>query len=251
MPLLVTFDIMTITDFLGLLKAHRCTGHLHVRTGSLSAHFFLEGGWLVGVDLGDRLAAGLDDSTDAVLEACCEMLDSDEGVAEFVLAAVHGASQVRIDPEALLESARGRLAEWREIRAAVPSLDVKPRLVEVLPGGAITLDQNRWDLVMAIDGRRNLASIARGLGVTPYELRRRMKCLVDDHMIELEPALPTVPFDGDSARVDQPPASDQDRPEPPVAPEPVGQADPTGKRRRRLWAKHPASDESESAGDRR
>jgi hypothetical protein len=256
MPLLVTFDILTVTEFLGLLKAHRCTGHLHVRTGSLSAHFFLEGGWLVGVDLGDRLTGGLDGSMDAVLEACCEMLDSDQGVAEFVLSAVNGASQVRMDPEVLLESARGRLPEWREIRAVIPSLEFKPRLVDVLPGGTITLDQNRWELVMAIDGRRNLASIARTLGVTSYELRRRMKCLLDDHMIELEPVLPTVPFDGESARAPQP-APDEDQPDPPVAEESAGQADPTGKRRRRLHlrakdpAKHPANDESQSAGDRR
>jgi Domain of unknown function (DUF4388) len=251
MPLLVTFDILTITEFLGLLKAHRCTGHLHVRTGGLSAHLFLEGGWLVGVDLGDRLGGGLDGSMDAVLEACCEMLDSDQGVAEFAVATVHGAGEVRIDPEVLLESARARLAEWREIRAVMPSLDFKPRLVEVLPGGTVTLDQSRWDLMMAIDGRRTLASIARALGLTPYELRRRMKWLVDDRMIELEPVLPTVPFNAESARLEKAPTSDGDQPGQPDAQEAAGQADPTGKRRRRRWAKHAADDESQSAGDRR
>jgi hypothetical protein len=197
MPLLVTFDVLSFAEFLGLLKARRCTGHLHVRTGTLSAHLFLEGGWLVGVDLGDRFTATPDDGRDALLEACCEMLDSQRGVAEFVASAVNGANGPRFDTDAVLESARARLDEWRSLQAAIPTLELKPHLVTTLPAATITLDQDAWQLMLAIDGRRSVAAIARLLGVTSYELRRRLKVLLDDGIIELEAGLPRVPFDAD------------------------------------------------------
>jgi hypothetical protein len=206
MPLLATFDVFTFAEFLGLLKAHECTGHLHVRTGAMSANLVLEAGWLVGVDLGDRVTGGGDDAMDAVLEICCELLDSHRGVSEFTPSAATSPNGVRFDTDALLDSARGRLEEWRSIRAAIPSVELKPRLATTLPSQTITLDQGRWQLILAVDGRRSVASIARAVGLTSYELRRRMKALVDDRIIELDPALPRVPFDGEAVRGDQPPA---------------------------------------------
>jgi hypothetical protein len=202
MPLLVTFDVLSFAEFLGLLKKRQCTGHLHVRTGTLSAHLFLEGGWLVGVDLGDRFTATPDDGRDALLEACCEMLDSQRGVAEFVASAVNGANGPRFDTDAVLDSARARLDEWRSLQAAIPTVELKPRLVTTLPAGTVTLDQNAWQLLLAIDGRRSVAAIARGLGVTAYELRRRLKALLDDGIIQLDAGLPRVPFDAEASRPD-------------------------------------------------
>jgi hypothetical protein len=203
MPLLVTFDVLSFAEFLGLLKARQCTGHLHVRTGTLSAHLFLEGGWLVGVDLGDRFTATPDDGRDALLEACCEMLDSQRGVAEFVASAVNGANGPRFDTDAVLDSARARQDEWRSLQAAIPTLELKPRLVTTLPAETITLDQSAWQLLLAIDGRRTVAAIARGLGVTSYELRRRLKVLLDDGIIQLDAGLPRVALDAEAFRPEE------------------------------------------------
>jgi hypothetical protein len=170
------------------------------------------------------------------------MMDSDRGVAEFVVSAVNSTHGFRLDTGAVLESARARMEEWRSIQAAIPSLEFKPRLVKTLPAPTVTLDQTRWQLVLSIDGRRNLASIARGLGVTPYELRRRMKTLLDDRIIELDPSLPTVPFDGEAARPDHLPAPPEDS-GPFNAQVGAGDADGTTKGRRRLLRSRKRTDE--------
>jgi hypothetical protein len=202
---MATFDVLTFAEMVGLLKAHACTGQLHVRTGALSANLFLDRGWLVGMDLGDRLMSSADDGMDALLEACCEMLDGDRGVSEFVPATVASTNGLRLDIDAVLDSARGRMGEWRLIRAAIPSVDHKPRLVTTLPGQTVTLDQNRWQLILTIDGRRSVASLARVLGLGSFELRRRLKDLLDERIVELDAGLPRVPFDGQSARGDRSP----------------------------------------------
>jgi len=71
--------------------------------------------------------------------------------------------------EEALEQARRRLAEWQELQALIPSLEVQPRLVSELDPGQVTLDREQWRVLTAVDGRRNLRSIGRALNLSDFE----------------------------------------------------------------------------------
>jgi hypothetical protein len=87
---------------------------------------------------------------------------------------------------AALEQARHRLAEWQELQALIPSLEVQPRLVTELDPGQVTLDREQWRVLTAVDGRRNLRSIGRALNLSDFEVCRAMRQLLTAKVIELD-----------------------------------------------------------------
>jgi hypothetical protein len=78
------------------------------------------------------------------------------------------------------------LAEWQELQALIPSLEVQPRLVSELDPGQVTLDREQWRVLTAVDGRRNLRSIGRALNLSDFEVCRAMRQLFNAKVIELD-----------------------------------------------------------------
>jgi hypothetical protein len=87
---------------------------------------------------------------------------------------------------AAIDQARHRLAEWQELQALIPSLEVQPRLVTELDPGQVTLDREQWRVLTAVDGRRNLRTIGRALNLSDFEVCRAMRQLLAAKVIELD-----------------------------------------------------------------
>ena len=188
MPLQGTFDVLDFTDVVQLLARQQLTGRLHVRSRSYGANLFLEDGLLVGADQSEHQpAATAGDVRGRIEEVCFEMLEAERGSFEF-----HPGKPSslpvgeRHQPESVITEARRRLEEWHELQEIIPSLDLQPRLVLDLSQAEVTLDKQRWRMLTAIDGRRNLRAIGRVLNLSDFDVCRLMRSLVDDGVVELE-----------------------------------------------------------------
>jgi hypothetical protein len=188
MPLQGTFDVLDFTDVLRLLARQQLTGRLHVRSRSFGANLFLEDGLLVGADQSEHQpAATAGDVRGRIEEICFEMLEAERGSFEFHAGK---ASTLPVSDrhraETVLTRARKRLDEWHELQEAIPSLDLQPRLKLDLDRSEVTLDKERWRMLTAIDGRRNLRAIGRVLNLSDFDVCRVMRGLMTDGIVELE-----------------------------------------------------------------
>jgi Domain of unknown function (DUF4388) len=190
MPLQGTFDVLGFADVLRLAARRQLTGRLHVRSRSFSANLFIEDGLLVGADQTEHQAAAAAGDVRARLEEICfELLDADRGAFELhpcKPASLPAATRLEVD--SVLERARKRIEEWRALREAIPSLDLQPRLVVELEREQVTVDRQRWRVLTAIDGRRNLRAIGRGLRLCDFDLCRLINTMLVDGIIELHGA---------------------------------------------------------------
>jgi hypothetical protein len=186
MPLQGTFDVLSFADVLHLLGRNRMTGRLHLRSRSMGANVYIDDGQLVGADLGEHSTNSAADVHSRLEEICFELLEAERGSFEFTPDTVGmGPATVNLDVDAVLDQARKRLDEWRDVQAVIPSLELHPHVVDSLPADEVTLSRERWRLVTAIDGRRSIRAIARSVGLTEYDTCRMVKSLMDEGIVEL------------------------------------------------------------------
>ncbi len=164
------------------------TGRLHVRCRSFAANLFFTDGQIVGADQSEHQAAAVaGDVPQRAQEIRFELLSTDRGNFEFHLGKPSSApGDAAISVAWAMDEARQRLAEWHELQAIMPSLDVQPHLVTELDPGQVTLDREQWRVLTAVDGRRNLRSIARTLNMSDFDVCRAMRELLTAKVIELD-----------------------------------------------------------------
>ncbi|MGD0808260.1 MAG: DUF4388 domain-containing protein [Acidimicrobiales bacterium] len=194
MPLQGTFDVLDFSAVLEMLSERAMSGRLHVRGRSFAANLFFADGMIVGADQSEHQAAAVaGDVAQRAQEICFELLDTDRGNFEFhpgKTGAPVGGTALKVTEA--MNHARMRLAEWQELQALIPSLDVQPRLVTELDPGQVTLDREQWRVLTAVDGRRNLRSISRALNLSDFEVCRAMRELLTAKVIELDIRSATV-----------------------------------------------------------
>lgn len=188
MPLQGTFDVLDFGEVLRLLAAHHMTGRLYVRHRSFGANLFFESGLLIGADQSEHQPAGtIGDVSGRLEEVCFEMLEADRGSFEYHPGRASSLPvTTRHTVEDVLAQARKRLDEWRELQEAIPSLDLQPKLVLEMVRPQVTLDQERWRMLTAIDGRRNLRAIGRVVNLSDFDVCRVVRTLLDDGIVELD-----------------------------------------------------------------
>ncbi len=83
-------------------------------------------------------------------------------------------ARIRISTESLLMEGARRIDEWSRIADKVPSLSVIPALSPVEDDRASVLDllPNEWEVLMTIDGDRNLREIAGALGTGEFDVAK-------------------------------------------------------------------------------
>jgi hypothetical protein len=188
MPLQGTFDVLDFSGVLELLSSRSMTGRLHVRSRSFTANLFFVDGQVVGADQSEHQAAAVaGDVTQRTQEICFELLGTDRGNFEFHPGKPNGpVGGTFITVSDALDEARRRQAEWQELQALIPSLDVQPRLVTELDPGQVTLDREQWRVLTMVDGRRNLRSIGRAFNMSDFDVCRAMRDLLSAKVIELD-----------------------------------------------------------------
>jgi tetratricopeptide (TPR) repeat protein len=129
-------------------------------------------------------------------EAVFELLRWSEGYFRFEEGATcHAAVEapVRFPTEALLMEAARRIDEWSRIESKVSHLRLVPRLPAPEAQGSDPLDlvPFEWEVLAAVDGTRDLHSLAEVLGRSEFEVARTVYGLTNAGIVVLDdPAHP-------------------------------------------------------------
>jgi tetratricopeptide (TPR) repeat protein len=149
------------------------------------------------VDLGVITRRELDRQLKAQIEeAVFELLRWSEGYFRFEEGAPYHAAveaPVRFPTEALLMEAARRIDEWSRIGSKVSHLRLVPRLPPPEQQGTDTLDlvPFEWEVLAAMDGARDLHSLAEVLGRSEFEVARTVYGLTNAGIVVLDdPAHP-------------------------------------------------------------
>ena len=188
MPLQGSFDVLDFSAVMELVAARQLSGRLHVRSRSFAANLFFVDGAIVGADQSEHQAAAVTgDVGQRAQEVCFELLEADRGTFEFHPGRANApVGETAMAVTEVMGRARRHLAEWQELQALIPSLDVQPHLVTELDPGQVTLDREQWRVLTAVDGRRNLRAIGRALNLSDFEVCRAMRELLTAKVIELD-----------------------------------------------------------------
>ena len=154
-----------------------------------------------GEGLGDRLVrAGVITQRElerqlrlAIESVVFELLSWQEGFFSFEERAVADVpldARIRISTESLLMEGARRIDEWSRIADKIPSLSVVPMLAPVEDDRASVLDllPHEWEVLMMIDGERDLRGIAGSLGSSEFEIAKIAYGLLSTGVVALKNA---------------------------------------------------------------
>ena len=145
----------------------------------------------------------------AVENVIFELMSWREGFFSFEECSVSDVpvdARIRISTESLLMEGARRIDEWSRIADKVPSLGVVPVLAPVEDDRASVLDllPHEWEVLMMIDGERDLRGIAGSLGSSEFDIARIAYGLVSTGVVILNRAdrasvhMMTAVMDGES-----------------------------------------------------
>lgn len=188
MPLAGTFDVLDFGEVLGLLSRRSATGRLQVRAMTMHGTIWLSDGRATAAEIG---GSGTGETRhkwrNQIEDICFDALRSSRGSFEFHAedaSAVPAGPRVRL--ETVLANGRRRLDIWQEVESVIHSFEAVPKLAEALADDALTLDKDRWRVLVAIDGRRTVAALARRLDIELLEFCQLLKPLVESGAVALE-----------------------------------------------------------------
>jgi len=124
-----------------------------------------------------------------VEEVIFEVMNWREGYFSFVegLHEVPADMLVRIPTEALLMEGARRIDEWSRIERKIPHLGIVPALAPDSGGdeGTLELLPSEWEVLAAIDGRRDLRAIAMFLARSEFETAKTVFGLEASGVLQL------------------------------------------------------------------
>ena len=184
MALQGTLDTFALPDVLRLLAATKKTGRLRITGGRGTGSVWATSGEICGVE-----ATHAPHATEPV-DALFELLRFTDGAFTFDAEALHDDPMPPTEVEGLLSQAEAQLAEWREIEAVVPSMDAWVTLRKVLPAPELTLDQDRWQTLVAVGGGATVRRVADELCLAELPISRAIKDLLEIGVVDLAETAP-------------------------------------------------------------
>ncbi|HEX9483896.1 MAG TPA: DUF4388 domain-containing protein [Gemmatimonadaceae bacterium] len=96
-------------------------------------------------------------------------------------------ARIRISTESLLMEGARRIDEWSRIADRVPSLGIVPSFAPLEDDRASVLDllPNEWEVLMMIDGERDLREIAAALGAGEFDVAKIVYGLLSTGIAEV------------------------------------------------------------------
>lgn len=175
-----TLETFSLPDVLRLLSSTKKTGLLALDGD--------RGRGRIWVRDGDIVAADADRAVNEQMEGVAfELLRFVDATFQFDSGAEAPAEGDAREVDAVLAEAESRLAEWREIEAVVPSLDVWVRMVSDI-GSDRTVSPAQWRMLAQVGTGTSGHQLADRLAHGEYDVCRQLRDLVQDGLVELEEA---------------------------------------------------------------
>ncbi len=176
-----TFETLALAELLGLLSQSRKTGALWLDAGQASAVIYIVDGRCCAALSNDAAEAIVDAPTLLVrlVDLCFGVARAEDGSFRFGVEEPPWRCADTVDLEVANDELSRLLDEWREIQAVIPSLECRIRLTDELGIDEILIDRERWRLLTAIDGRRNVRDLVRKTNRAVLEVCHAVVALVD------------------------------------------------------------------------
>jgi hypothetical protein len=188
MPLAGTFDVLDFGEVLSLLSRQSATGRLQVRTVSMHGVIWLADGRATAAEVSSSTGGETRHKwRNQIEDICFDALRSPRGSFEFHPedeAVVPPGPRVRLDT--VLANGRRRLEMWQEVESVIHSFEAVPRMADSLLNESVTVSPEGWKVLAAIDGRRNVAALARRLDIELLELCQLLKPLIESGAVVLD-----------------------------------------------------------------
>ena len=188
MPLAGTFDVLDFGEVLGLLSRRSATGRLQVRTAGMHGTIWLAEGRATSAEIGSAAGGETRNNWRGLIEEICfDALRSARGSFEFHPedeASVPAGPRVRL--ETVVAAGKKRLEMWRDVESVIHSFEAVPRMAEALSEDSVTLSQDKWRILVAVDGRRNVAALAKRLDIELLEFCQLLKPLIEGGAVVLD-----------------------------------------------------------------
>lgn len=177
-----TLDAFALGDVLRLLAATAKSGLLSVNGDRGHATVQIVDGRLVAAR-----SDGVDDGapTDEVV---FELLRFTRG--SFRFSDEEPPPELAGEPEeieAVLERAVAMLEEWHELEAVVPSPQHRVRLANQLPADEVTIDHQRWRILVTAVTSRSAGQLGTSLGLGELATARLVRDLVELGVVDVDP----------------------------------------------------------------
>jgi hypothetical protein len=173
-----TFETLALAELLGLLSQSRKTGALWLDAGQASAVIYIVDGRCCAA-LSSDAAEAITDAPSLLVDLCFGVARAEDGSFRFGVEEPPWRCAETVDLEVVNDELARLLDEWREIQAVIPSLECRIRLTDELGIDEIVIDRERWRLLTAIDGRRNVRDLVRKTNRAVLEVCHAVVALVD------------------------------------------------------------------------
>jgi len=191
-----TLETLALPELLGLLSQSRKTGALWLDAANSSAVLYIVEGRCCAAessDAGEPLTEG-SALLARVIDVCFAVERADDGNFRFGPEEPQWACEETVDLEVAIDELARLVEEWRDIQAVIPSLDCRIRLADELGVEELTVDRERWQLIVSLDGRRSVRDLVRKTNRPVLDVCHAILTLVDSGAVNVgpPPAVPTT-----------------------------------------------------------
>ncbi|HEV7524660.1 MAG TPA: DUF4388 domain-containing protein [Acidimicrobiia bacterium] len=192
-----TLETLALPELLGLLGQSRKTGALWLDAANSSAVVYIVDGRCCAAESSEAGEPLTDEPAllARVIDVCFAVERADDGTFRFGSEEPPWACDDTVDLEVAIDELGRLVAEWRDIQAVIPSLDCRIRLADELGVEELTVDRERWQLIVSIDGRRSVRDLVRKTNRPVLDVCHAILSLVDSGAVNVGPP-PATPVTG-------------------------------------------------------
>jgi hypothetical protein len=168
---------LPVPDIIQLVSVSGKTGMFTLVRGIERGYIYLKNGQMVHARVGDLVGE----------EAIYSLAIWSSGDFQFTPGEEPERATIeRSNTSLLMESAR-RLDEWKVLSRKIPGLDHVPVLLPRDAPEPVTLSPVEWNLIIRIDGRKNVEELARTLDESSFDTAKVLYGLVTSNLVEMRP----------------------------------------------------------------
>lgn len=174
-----TIETFALPDVMRLLASTKKTGRLRLSGGRGSGSIWVDSGRVVASEAGNAPHAN------GPVEVVFELLRFTDGDFVFDADESPDDASAPVEVEPTLTEAEAMLDEWKGIEAVVPSLDAWVALAAALPGPEVSVDADRWSLIVAVGSGATVGTLGDILSLGEMPISKRVKELIEAGLAEV------------------------------------------------------------------
>src|SRR5512133_3056424 len=166
---------LPVPDIIQLVSVSAKTGMFTLVRGAERGYIYLKSGQMVHARVGDLTGE----------EAIYALAIWNSGDFQFTPNEEAEAATIEKSNTSLLMEAARRLDEWKVLSRKIPGMEFVPRFVRRDVAEPVTLSPLEWNVVIAMDGKRSLAELARVMGTSAFDAAKVVYGLITSGLVEM------------------------------------------------------------------